>query len=100
MNKIEKFTAEYSRLYQELENGNFEVEHDVYSLEHSLQEELTYSFGNEGEKFQKLLNKIKKMKKEFDFYDQEVELDRMFPDRHDDDFDEESMNYDSVFGDD
>jgi hypothetical protein len=25
-------------------------------------------------------------------------LDMMFPDRHDDDFDEDSMSYDSVFG--
>ncbi|WP_313032027.1 hypothetical protein [Soonwooa sp.] len=35
-----------------------------------------------------------------DGYDEESELDMMFPDRHDDDFDEDSMSWDSVFGDD
>ena len=38
------------------------------------------------------------IKKENDFYDKETELDYMFPDRHDSDFDEDSMSYDSVFG--
>lgn len=33
-------------------------------------------------------------------YDEEGELDMMFPDRHDDNFDEDSMSWDSVFGDD
>ena len=28
----------------------------------------------------------------------DIELDIMFPDRHDDDFDEESMNFDSIYG--
>jgi len=32
------------------------------------------------------LNKIKELKKENDFYDAEVKLDRMFPNKHDDDF--------------
>lgn len=33
-------------------------------------------------------------------FDPEAELDYMFPNRHDDDFDEDSMSYDSVFGED
>lgn len=31
-------------------------------------------------------------------FDPEAELDAMFPNRHDDDFDDDSMSYDSVFG--
>ena len=31
-------------------------------------------------------------------FDPEKELDIMFPNRHDEDFDEDSMNYDSIFG--
>ena len=46
----------------------------------------------------KLSKRIKQIKKENDFYDEDAELDRMFPDRHDPDFDEDSMSYDSVFG--
>jgi chromosome segregation ATPase len=49
---------------------------------------------------EKLSKKIRDIKKEYDFYDEEAELDMMFPNRHDDDFDEDSMSYDSVFGDD
>jgi len=33
-------------------------------------------------------------------YDEDAELDMMFPNRHDENFDEDSMSYDSVFGDD
>ena len=44
--------------------------------------------------------KVERQKKEFDFYDEEATLDMMFPNRHDDDFDEDDMSYDSVFGDD
>lgn len=43
---------------------------------------------------------IARIKKDNDFYDPEENLDMMFPDRYDDDFDEDSMSYDSAFGDD
>ena len=55
---------------------------------------------------------IKKLKEEIgDIYEKNIGykspedldedmLDNMFPNRHDDDFDEDSMSYDSVFGDD
>ena len=49
---------------------------------------------------EKLEKKINKIKKDFDFYDSEAELDMMFPNRYDEGFDEDSMSYDSVFGDD
>ena len=47
---------------------------------------------------QRLQKKVTQIKRDNDFYDQEAELDMMFPNRHDDDFDEDSMSYDSVFG--
>lgn len=43
-------------------------------------------------------DRIKNLKGENDFYDEDAEIDTMFPNRHDDDFDEDSMSYDSVFG--
>lgn len=91
---------QYQKLYQELENDNYEAEQDVYDLEQQVNEELSYAFGKEKHALQSLLHKIKTMKKEFDFYDEEAELDMMFPNRHDEDFDEDDMSYDSVFGDD
>jgi hypothetical protein len=39
----------------------------------------------------KLLNRIWKIKRDFNFFDKETELDNMYPDRHDSDFDEDSM---------
>ena len=45
-----------------------------------------------------LLNGISELKKENNFFDAEDELDRMFPNRNDEDFDDEDMSYDNVFG--
>ena len=38
-----------------------------------------------------LLIRIQNLKHEFDFFDKETELDNIYPDRHDPDFDEDSM---------
>jgi hypothetical protein len=54
----------------------------------------------EHSQLERLSKRILSLKKEYDFYDEEAELDMMFPNRHDDDFDEDSMSYDSVFDDD
>ena len=45
-----------------------------------------------------IMKRIKRIKEENDFFDPEAELDMMFPDRHEDGFDEDSMSHDSVFG--
>ena len=45
-----------------------------------------------------LLKQIELVKRKYDFYDPEGELDNLIPNRHDDDFDEDSMSYESVFG--
>lgn len=49
-------------------------------------------------KLKTIVQLIGQIKREYDFYDEDAELDMMFPDRHDDDFDDDSMNYESVFG--
>lgn len=72
----------------------------MLDLEETVQEAIEYTNGAENEQIQKLLHKIRAAKKEFDFYDTDAELDNMFPDRNDDDFDEDSLSYDSVVGDD
>jgi hypothetical protein len=55
--------------------------------------------GNEHMPLKGLLIKILAMKTEFDVYDEEAELDRMFPDRNEEGFDDDSMSFNSVFGD-
>lgn len=47
--------------------------------------------------FEKL---VKQVSAEYDFYDPEAEMDMMFPNRHDDDYDEDEFSIDSFFGED
>jgi len=74
------------------------LEREVYQIEKEIAE---YIGGVEGFQYNQLIKlqkKIAQIKRNNDFYDEEAELDRMFPNRHDDDFDEDSMSYESVFG--
>lgn len=50
------------------------------------------------QKLKGVMKLIKQVKTDYDFYNEERELDIMFPNRHDDDFDEDSMSHESVFG--
>lgn len=94
---IETLLQEYRN---ELEDGNCGIEDKVYDLEAELDQLLDqYSYQADFEYTRStaeldLLKSIKKdlleMKAEFDFYDEETELNMMFPNRDDDDFDEDS----------
>jgi predicted nucleic acid-binding Zn-ribbon protein len=98
MGTIKDYKEELERYKEELENGNDDVEQDVVDLEMKIEQEIQEMAEYEDTKpFHKLLKELKSLKREFDFYDEDSELDRMFPDRHDEDFDEDSMSYDSVF---
>ena len=100
MNSFEDYKFELDRLRQELENDN-DVQGEVTDLEHQIKNELEFLNYKEDDKpYLMLLKEIAGIKREFDFYDEAATLDMMFPDRHDDDFDEDSMSAGSVFGDD
>lgn len=100
------------RLEYVLENNLNEDEHfdindfeeEILGIEEQVNEDLEisriyHSRGSfEENKLKHLLKLIKRIKSDYNFYDEEYELDRMFPNRHDDDFDEDSMTYESVFG--
>ena len=43
---------------------------------------------------------VKQVSAEYDFYDPEAELDMMFPNRHDDDYDDDDFSLDDFFGED
>ena len=100
MKNWEVYQGELDRYREELENDNHDVQQDVLDMEMKLNEEIQLRDEEDAEPFEKLLGELKAVKQEFDFYDEEGELDMMFPDRHDDDFDEDSMSGRSVFGDD
>lgn len=100
MHNYKEYKAELDKLRLDLENDN-DVKSEVIYIENQIKadlENLTYK--DDDQPYLELLQEIGRMKREFDFYDEEGELDMMFPDRHDEDFDEDSMSYDSVFGDD
>ena len=98
METYNRLQGAYLRFYEELKNDNYDVEPEVLDLEQEVLDALDYTVDKENQNLSQLLLKIKSMKEEFDFYSEESELDMMFPDRHDDDFDEDSMIYESVFG--
>lgn len=81
----------------EMESDLFEEE--VLKLEEEILEMDGFFQGKDEIQISKILKKITSVKKEYEFYNEQDTLDIMFPNRHDDDFDEDSMSYDSVFGD-
>ncbi|QXP70752.1 hypothetical protein H0I29_01255 [Polaribacter sp. R2A056_3_33] len=108
----------HQKAFNQLKEKNSEIEErDFYELINEIKYDTEYLFEQaekhpkynfvpteevpasiELDKLEKLIKKIEKFVKGTREYDAETELDRMFPDRHDEDFDEDSMNYDSVFG--
>jgi SpoVK/Ycf46/Vps4 family AAA+-type ATPase len=96
---IKEFKEQFVKIEDEVDETDInELEETVYKLEEDISEVIGSGMPNEENSLQSLLKKIARFKKENDFYDADVELDRMFPNRNDDDFDEDSMSYDSVFG--
>ena len=101
MDAPEFYQEELDRFREELENENYDVEQDVLDLEMQLNEEIQLRYdAEEAAPYEKVLRELKTLKEEFNFYDEEGELVMMFPDRHDDDFDEDRMSASSFYGDD
>src|SRR5690606_23915914 len=98
--EIKALKARFEELKEAFEDG--EDDHQlVYDFEEQLQEAQQMAFKETDiSQLKKLDKELKEFKREYDFYDKESELDRMFPDRHEEGFDEDSMSWDSVFGDD
>ena len=114
MNYFENHNKSFDKLKEN--KSDFE-ERDLYSLIEEIEPDIEYLFDQaekhpkynfvpteevpasmELEKLEKLKKEIEKFIKESREFDPDEELDRMFPDRHEEGFDEDSMNYDSVFG--
>lgn len=107
--EISKLTTEIELIENKFEELNFEklnteeidrLQSEVYELDSEVDNYLDIAQEFEFSQLKKLKKRILLIKKGNDFFDAESELDMMFPNRYDDDFDEDSMSYDSVFGDD
>ena len=124
--KFEKYdeTEEGSDEYDKLEN---ELEHEIHELEYEINmylemnipnndvidfsnyEKVLKTLDSQDKQLKTLLKRVDVVKRGvcmnkygYETYEDcyEDTMDYMFPNRHDDDFDEDSMSYDSVFGDD
>ena len=101
MDAPEFYQEELDRFREELENENYDVEQDVLDLEMQLNDEIEWLYAEEdSEPYEKVLRELKALKEEFNFYDAEGERDMLYPNRHDEDFDEDSMSASSFYGDD
>ena len=101
MDAPEFYQEELDRFREELENENYDVEQDVLDLELQLNDEIERLYAEEdSEPYEKVLRELKALKEEFNFYDAEGERDMLYPNRHDEDFDEDSMSASSFYGDD
>ena len=95
----ESLKAKIDLIEEEIDNMDpTDIESDIYELEDELTDNMQSCYPEEIHLFERLQKRINRIKKENDFYDAEAELDMMFPNRYDEDFDEDSMSYDSVFG--
>ena len=98
---IKEFKERFAEIEEKVDDIDInELEEKVYKLEEDISEVIGSGMPSEENALSSLIKKIARFKKENDFYDPEAELNRMFPNRGDDDFDEESTSYNSVFGDD
>ncbi|MBI9041950.1 hypothetical protein [Lutibacter sp.] len=95
----ESLKAKIDLIEEEIDNIDpTDLESDIYELEDELTIKMQSCFVEDIHLFERLQRRINNIKKENDFYDAEGELDMMFPERHNEDFDEDSMSYDSIFG--
>jgi hypothetical protein len=83
--------------HEELEEDISNIEEDIDLLEKSIFED-DLEYDQICANVKNLRKAVRKIKIDFFIYDEEIELDLMFPDRHDPDFDEDSM-YDNIHGD-
>ena len=85
-----RFKAQIDQLEEKIDGLEvWEYQDEVYTLEEKVNSLLQDCFEDEFDACKKLAERIDRIKKENDFYDPEAELDRMFPNRHEDDFDED-----------
>ncbi len=95
INKLEeKVESMFKTTSEELKTLKHQIE--IYNEKNAYPKKTPYDLQEKELKF--LLNQIALIKDKYDFYNDDDERDRLFPNRHDDDFDEDSMSFESTFG--
>jgi replicative DNA helicase len=92
MEVYNRINEKYLKILEDLDNENYEVDQEIFDLEDEIKEALEYTTDEEYENLLELVDELKSTKREYGFYVEEDELDNMFPDRHDEDFDEDDIN--------
>jgi hypothetical protein len=85
--------------FEEEEIGSNEYENlklQVYTIERDVLEYINLAQANELSSLQKIQEKIAQIKRNNDFFEEEAELDRLYPNRHEAGFDQTSMSFASV----
>jgi len=99
MINIEELKETLSKAKEAFEK-DMDNQDQIYDIEEELNRAIEFAETNkEMAALESLKLELQDFKDEHGFYDEEAELDMMFPNRHDEDFDEDDMSYDSVFGD-
>lgn len=89
LKKIVEFLEEQFEDPNVLENENYDsLVAKVYDTEEKIDDCFNYANGFQETKLQNLKNRITQIKNDNEFYDEEAELDRALPNRHDEDFDD------------
>ena len=92
MKEIKELSQKIDELEINCENGvTNELEEEANNLIEKIEDLKPRVTFFEEKDLNKLLNRIRIIKKENRFYNEEDELDRMLPNRHDEDFDHDSM---------
>lgn len=85
----------YQEIANKLENGEGDADELLDELQNDFENTFDEIRPEQEMEFSELKRKFKQLDKEYNSfpYDEEEELDRMFPNRHDDDFDGDNMNF-------
>jgi hypothetical protein len=102
--EVNELFAQFELLQLNAEDEDFDpndLQDNFYTLLEKVQDLIRECFEEDDEdRLEELEKKMKSFKAEQNFYDAEDELNRMFPERGEDDFDDDSTSYNSAFGED
>jgi uncharacterized protein (UPF0335 family) len=93
INKLNERLDQLEQLINSSTPDDEAIEKEYHSIKNDFEEIKDYPHrGKDVQVVRTVSQKLKQIRKEYDFYDEEAELDMMFPNRHDEDFDEDSYS--------
>lgn len=93
INKLNERLDELELLINSSTPDDEKIEEEFHSIKNEFEEIKDFPYNRKEMQIVRIVSqKLKQIRKEYDFYDEEAELDMMFPDRHDENFDEDSYS--------